>query len=62
LRFEPGGDLQKPYDQILKKEQDGTEQEDSGKVIEKESLSLAGIDEGYKISIRMTAWKGQPER
>lgn len=62
LRIKPDADLQKQYDQIFKREQDGTDQKDSGKVIEKESLSLAGIDEGYKITIRMTAWEGQPER
>ncbi|UNK15931.1 M48 family metalloprotease [Paenibacillus sp. N3/727] len=62
LRIKPGTDLQKQYDQIFKGEQDRTDQKDSGKVIEKESLSLAGIDEGYKITIRMTTWKGQPER
>lgn len=62
LSIKPGADLQKQYEQIFEIEQDGTDQEDSGKVIEKESLSLAGIDEGYKITIRMTTWKGQPER
>lgn len=58
LSIWPGDELQKQYDLIFSIEQD----EDSGKVIEKESLSLAGIDEGYKITIRMTTWKGQPER
>ncbi|MCM3039465.1 M48 family metalloprotease [Paenibacillus motobuensis] len=62
LGIKPGTDLQKQYDQIFKKEQDGTDRTDSGKVIEKESLSLAGIDEGFKITIRMTTWEGQPER
>ncbi|BFH59633.1 M56 family metallopeptidase [Paenibacillus azoreducens] len=62
LRIAPGADLQKQYDRISKMEQDETDRKDNGKVIEKESLSLAGMDEGYKITIRMTAWKGQPER
>ncbi|GAV12787.1 M56 family metallopeptidase [Paenibacillus sp. NAIST15-1] len=62
LRIKPGTDLQKQYDQIFKGEQDRIDQKDSGKVIERESLSLAGIEEGYKITIRMTTWKGQPER
>jgi len=59
LSIKPDADLQKQYDQIFSMEKD---EEDSGKVIEKESLSIAGIDEGYKITIRMTTWKGQPER
>ncbi|MCY9539028.1 M48 family metalloprotease [Paenibacillus thiaminolyticus] len=58
LSIWPGDELQKQNDLIFSIEQD----EDSGKVIEKEALSLAGIDEGYKITIRMTTWKGQPER
>ncbi|EPY11505.1 M56 family metallopeptidase [Paenibacillus alvei] len=62
LRIKPDTDLQKQYDQIFNGEHDRTDQKDSGKVIEKESLSLAGIEEGYKITIRMTNWKGQPER
>ncbi|GAA0380890.1 M56 family metallopeptidase [Paenibacillus motobuensis] len=62
LRIEPGADLKKQYDLIREIELDGTDQADDGKVIEKQPLALAGIEGGYKITIRMTTWKGQPER
>ncbi|KKO53210.1 M56 family metallopeptidase [Paenibacillus sp. DMB20] len=62
LRIVQGADLQELYDPIAKIEKDGTDQKDDGKVIEKESLSFPDMDEGLKVTIRMTAWKGQPER
>lgn len=62
IRIEPGADLKKQYNQIRGIELDGADQADDGKVIEKQPLALTGIKEGYKITIRMTDWKGQPER
>ncbi|WP_195575104.1 M56 family metallopeptidase [Paenibacillus sp. 1001270B_150601_E10] len=62
LRMEPSADLHKQIGKIISLEQDERDKVDTGKVIEKESLSLEGIEEGYKITIRMTAWEGQPER
>ncbi|MDR0270405.1 M56 family metallopeptidase [Paenibacillus sp.] len=62
LKIVRGAGLEESYEQIVKMEKDRANTKAGGKVIEKEPISIAGVVEGLKITIRMTAWEGQPER
>ncbi|MWV46386.1 M48 family metalloprotease [Paenibacillus sp. HJL G12] len=61
LNIVRGAEPQQWYEQIRTEEEDLGDAQAGGKVIEKSAVSVNGL-EGLKVTIRMTAWKGQPER